>query len=257
MAVIQVLAGSHVFASHVELYFKFEESAVSEDCVALITAAVTLLCEKTAERDGKQSSDAELNESLECVQRDLTEEREAHAHIQENLISDKLAIQQELDHKQEELSKATAKIAQMQAELDRFHRREEYADIPQENNVYREYKHTSLCQVTLNSYGQVWLKRLADIFDSRLTAFQVAKSIPYGFENRDMLYRKDGPSKISFWGILHWNVTRNPDNPERDFIDSAYDSQMNPVEIFVLPGCTKQEDIAARLLEGIPSENLG
>lgn len=256
-AMIQALAGSYAFSSHVELYFKFEESSVPEEQISLINAAVTLLCETAGVRDQEQSSNAELTDSLERVQRELTEEREAHARIQENLISDKLVVQQELEHKQDELSKVTQKMTQMQAELDRFRRREEYADIPQENKTYKEYQYTSLCQVTLNSYGQVWLKRLADIYDNRLTPFQVDKSIPYGFENRDMLYRKDGPSAINFFGIWHWNTTPREDDPGKDRIDSAFDSKMVPVEIFVLSGCTKLEDIAARLLEGIPSENLG
>jgi len=250
-ALIQALAYSNVFSSHVELYFKFEESPVPEEQISLINAAVTLLCEKSSVRDREQSSNVELTDSLERVQRELTEAREARAHIQENLISDKLAFQQELERKQDELSEAIQKMEQMQAELDRFHRREAYADILQENEAYKKYQHTSLCQVTCDSYGQVGLKRLVDIDDNHLTSFRVDKSIPYGFENRDMLYRKDGPSAINFIGIWRWNTI------SENRIDSAFDARMAPIEIFVLPDCTKQEDIAARLLEGLPSENLG
>lgn len=257
VAMIQALAGSHVFSGHVELYFKLEGNSVPEEYVSLIKAAVTLLCAEKTEREDKQSSGTELANSLERVQRELAEEREAYAHTRENLIADKLVLQQELGHKQDELSEAVTKIAQMQAELERFYRREEYADILQENEAYKEYQHTSLCQVTLNSYGQIWLKRLADIYDNRLIPFRVDKSIPYGFENRDMLYKNDGPSAINYFGIWHWNTTPREDDPGKDRIDSAFDAKMMPIEIVVLSGCTKQEDIATRLLDGIPSEKLG
>lgn len=256
-AMIQALASSKIFANHVELYFKLEDDSISDEYAGLVQTTVSLLCEKEAERDQEQSSNTEMTDSLERVQRELTEAREAHARIQENLISDKFAVQQELRHKQDELSEATQKMIEMQAELDRFRRREEYADIQQENKTYKEYQYTSLCQVTRNSYGKVRLKRLADIYDNRLTPFQVDKSIPYGFENRDMLYRKDGPSTINFFGIWHWNTTPSEDGSGKDRVDSAFDSKIAPVEIFVLSGCTKLEDIVTRLLEGIPSENLG
>lgn len=215
-AMIQTLASSHIFSGHVELYFKLEDNSVSEEYLSLIKAAVTLLCAEKAEREGKQSSDSELANSLERVQRELVKARESNAHTQENLIAEKLVLQQELDHKQDELSEAVTKIAQMQAELDRFYRREEYADILQESEAYKEYQHTSLCQVTLNSYGQIWLKRLADICENRLIPFRVDKSIPYGFENRDMLYKNDGPSAINYFGIWHWNTTPKEDDPGKD-----------------------------------------
>lgn len=257
VAMMQALADSRIFCSHVELYFKLEDSSIPEEHIALINAAVTLLHEKTAEKDGEQSPDVNLTDSLESVQRKLTEERENHEHIKEKLVSDKFAVQQELAHIQDELSIAATRIAQMKAELDRFHRREEYADIPQENEALDEYQHTSLCQVVLNSAGHVRLRRLADIHDGRLVQFQIDKTIPYRAENRDVLYRNDGPFTTGFFGIWHWDVIPNRDDPEKEYIDSAFDAKIKPVEIFILSGCTKQEDISVRLLEGIPSKNLG
>lgn len=257
VALIQALTNSSVFCNHVELYFKLEESPVSEEHIALINAAVTLLNEKAAEKDERQSSDVKLSDSLGSVQRKLTEEREEHTRIQEKLASDKLVVQQELEHIQGELSKAATKIAQMKAELDRFHRREEYADIPQKREVSNEYQHTSLCQVVLNSTGQAWLKRLADIQNGQLKQFQIDRTIPYRFENKDWLYRQDGPSTEGSLGIWHWNTISHPDDPGRELIDSEFDHKIKPIEILVLPGCTTLEDISERLLEGIPSESIG
>ena len=257
VALIQALADSSIFCNHVELYFKLEGSLVSEEHIALIKAAVTLLRDKTVEKDGEQSPDMELTDLLGSVQGKLTEEREEHTRIQEKLVSDKLATQQELERIQGELSKTAAKIAQMQAELDRFHRREEYADIQQESEASNEYQHTSLCQVVLNSTGQAWLKRLADVYNGRLKQFQIDRTIPYRSENKDWLYRQDGPSTEGFLGIWHWNTLSHPDDLGRELIDSKFDHKIKPVEILVLPGCTTLEDISARLLEGIPSENLG
>ena len=257
-AMIQALAGSHVFSGHVELYFKVEEYSVPEEYISLTNAAVTLLCAKKAEIKDKQSSDAELANSLELVQHELAEVRETYAHTQENLIADKLAVQQELDHKQDELSEATTRIVQMQAELDRFHRLAEYADIPQEDSAYEEYQHTSLCQVILISRtGQIWLKRLADLHNNQLIPFQADKTIPYGFENRDMIYKQNGPSTVGFFGIWHWNATPDRDNPEKDRTDSEFDAKLVPIQILILPNCTKQEDIVEQLVKGISLDRIG
>lgn len=257
VAMIQTLADSSVFHSHVELYFKLEERPIPEEYVTLITATVALLHEKEAGKDGEQSADVELADSLERVQRKLTEEHEKYVHMRDRLESDKLGVQQELEYAQAELSEAATKIAQMQAELDRFHRREEYADIPQESETNKDYPYTSLCQVMRNSTGQVWLKRLADVHNGQLTQFQIDKTIPYRAANRDLLYKQDGPTTIGFFGIWHWNIRPHSDNLGRDLIDSVFDPKVKPVEIWVLSDCTKQEDIPVRLLEGIPSEGLG
>lgn len=257
-AMIQALASSHIFSGHIELYFKVEECSVSAEYISLINAAVTLLCAKETEPNGKQSSDVELVNSLELVQHELAEAREVYAHTQEKLIADKLAIQQELDHKQDELAEATTRIVQMQTELNQFHRLEEYADIPQEDIVYEEYQHTSLCQVILVSRtGQIWLKRLADLYNNQLVPFQVDKTIPYGFENRDMIYKQNGPSDVGFFGIWHWSATPDRNNPEKDRTDSEFDAKLVPIQILILPNCTKQEDIVAQLVKGISLDRIG
>lgn len=255
-AMIQALAGSRVFSSHIELYFKIDDHPVSEEHISLINAAVSLLCAKNAEIKAKQSLDAELSNSLELVQRELAEAREAYEHTQESLIADKLAVQKELDSKQDELSEAAIKIVKMQAELDRFHRLEEYADIPQENSAYEEYQHTSLCQVINSRTGQMWLKRLADLHNDQLVPFQADKTIPYGFENRDMIYKQNGPATVGFFGIWHWSATPDRDNPEKDRTNSEFDAKLVPVQILILPNCTKQEDIIEQLVKGISLERI-
>jgi len=163
-----------------------------------------------------------------------------------------------LDHKQDELSEATTRIVQMQAELDRFHRLAEYADITQEDSVYEEYQHTSLCQVILISRtGQIWLKRLADLYNNQLIPFQTDKTIPYRFGNRDMIYKQNGPSTVGFFGIWHWNATPDRDNPEKDRTDSEFDAKLVPIQILILPNCTKQEDIVEQLVKGISLDSIG
>ncbi len=257
VAMIQALADSHIFSKHIELYFKFEEGPVQEGHIALIKAAVSLLCKKevkgTKENDG-QTSDTELADNLALAQRELNKTYEEQARIHKKL----LVVQQELDDKQEELSKVTKRMEQMQTELNQFRHREEYADIPLEESTNKEYQYTSLCQVTINSYtGKVQLERLADIDDNHLTPFRINKNISNRFENRKWFYTTDGPTdKVGFFGIWHWNAIPK-DNPERDHIDSVFDAWMVPVEISVCSDCIKPEDIINRLLTGIKTENIG
>ncbi len=61
--------------------------------------------------------------------------------------------------------------------------------------IDNEVSFTSLCYITVDYEGRIWLNRLADVEDDILhTPFKSERTDNY-FENRDRLYRNDGPIK--------------------------------------------------------------
>lgn len=100
--------------------------------------------------------------------------------------------------------------------------------------VDTEVAFTSLCYIAEDYDGRVWLYRLADIEDDRLHApFKSGRMDNY-FENRDRLYRNDGPSTIGSVGVWDWTAIPNRDNPAIDYVQSYYVKDYSPIRVVVL-----------------------
>ena len=79
--------------------------------------------------------------------------------------------------------------------------------------IDNEVSFTSLCYITVDYEGRIWLNRLADVEDDILhTPFKSERTDNY-FENRDRLYRNDGPTALGTIGIWEWTAIPNRDNP--------------------------------------------
>lgn len=66
--------------------------------------------------------------------------------------------------------------------------------------IDNEVSFTSLCYITVDYEGRIWLNRLADVEDDILhTPFKSERTDNY-FENRDRLYRNDGPAYCAWNG---------------------------------------------------------
>lgn len=100
--------------------------------------------------------------------------------------------------------------------------------------VELEVSFTSLCYIAEDYDGRVWLRRLADIESGKLhTPFKSNRTDNY-FENRDRLYRNDGPSAIGTVGVWEWSAIPNRDNPAIDYVQSYYIEDIHPVRVIVL-----------------------
>lgn len=72
--------------------------------------------------------------------------------------------------------------------------------------IDNEVSFTSLCYITVDYEGRIWLNRLADVEDDILhTPFKSERTDNY-FENRDRLYRNDGPTALGTVGIWEWTA---------------------------------------------------
>lgn len=107
--------------------------------------------------------------------------------------------------------------------------------------IDNEVSFTSLCYIIEDYDGRIWLNRLADIEDDTLhSPFKSGRMDNY-FENRDRLYRSDGPTALGAVGIWEWTAIPNRDNPAIDYVQSYYIKDYSPVRVVVLTAKSLEE----------------
>ena len=185
---------------------------------------------------------------VEQLRQEIAIEIASHGETREALANatvTKIAMQSDLDMVIAQNTALTDKTQLMQAELDRFYQLSRYADTESEDTYSSEYKFTSICEVYIDNYSrQVWLSRLADIKDGKITRFTKDEDAPHYFENRDRLFWKNGPRDEGFVGIWQWNAAPNKSDPSTDYVTTAYANNAKIVEIIELEDCRTYEDIA-------------
>lgn len=109
---------------------------------------------------------------------------------------------------------------------------------------------TSLCQVSQDATGQTWLMRLADVRNGQLVAPILYETLPAIFENRERIFRNDGPSENGDIGVWDWSAIPNRQNPDSDYIQSSYCPNLSPVRIFPLANVSTDEQLINALSDG-------
>ena len=85
----------------------------------------------------------------------------------------------------------------------------------------------SVCRISEDYNGRIWLTRIADINDQQLSVpYKSNRSTTY-FENRDRLYRNDGPSQVDTIGVWRWTATPNLNDSETDYVQSFFVSDIS------------------------------
>ena len=115
--------------------------------------------------------------------------------------------------------------------------------------IETEVSFTSLCCISEDYDGRVWLYRLADIQNEKLRPPYKSARMDNYFENRDRLYRNDGPSAIGSIGVWDWTAIPNRDNPAIDYVQSYYAQDYAPVRI-VTTKADSLEGIVEQLKDG-------
>lgn len=100
--------------------------------------------------------------------------------------------------------------------------------------IETEVSFTSLCYISEDYDGKIWLNRLADIEDGKLhTPFKSNRSDNY-FENRDRLYQNDGPTAIGTVGVWDWTAIPNRNKSDTDYVQTFFVQDESPVRVVVV-----------------------
>lgn len=107
--------------------------------------------------------------------------------------------------------------------------------------IDNEVSFTSLCYIEEDYDGRVWLHRLADIENNTLCVPFKSDRMGNNFENRDRLYRNDGPSALGTIGVWKWTAIPNRDNPEIDYVQTHYTKDYSPIRVVILKAKSLEE----------------
>ena len=114
----------------------------------------------------------------------------------------------------------------------------------------------SICKVIegpFNDPDNYLLKRLYDINDNSgvVEKVHIQDHKPPFFENRDRIYRNDGPNELDKIGVWLWNARPNNTNPEKDYVRSSYQPQIHLIFVKVLNEVESFDALTAQLKRGI------
>lgn len=97
-----------------------------------------------------------------------------------------------------------------------------------------EVSFMSLCYITEDYGGHIWLNRIADVEDDTIHSPVKSERKNNRFENRDKLYYNDGPTALGTVGVWKWTAIPNRNDPETDYVQSYYVKDYSPVRVVVL-----------------------
>ena len=124
--------------------------------------------------------------------------------------------------------------------------------------VKESIKRRSICSVKAPDFnGQKWLIRLADIDEKgRIVSYDFDPDQPMVFDNRNRIFKKDGPEDEGFIGIWDWTAIPNLSDVDKDYIESHYDSSESPIVIVEISKAYGLEDLVKYLKAGVTASVL-
>lgn len=105
----------------------------------------------------------------------------------------------------------------------------------------------SVCRISEDYNGYIWLTRIADIDNQQLNfPYKSNRNTTY-FENRDRLYRNDGPSKVGTIGVWRWTASPNLNDPETDYVQSFFVPDLCPIRVVVVQDVKSTQSLVEAL----------
>ncbi len=251
-----------IFCDKCELYFKLTEQELNDDYLRLFRDALTLV-QKNAEASKDENhneatvKDVALleneNGEIRVLRTELEQHQENEAALQESLHEAESQIrvrQEELDDVKRMLQKAETSISEMQTELDHYRHLNTYADEGFEKADFKQFQYISIGQISRDYSGQIWINRLADIVDGKVSQFFADDNVPHYFANRNRLYWKNGPDEENAIGIWNWRADQRDTDPSKDFITCEYNQNARFTEVVEFPRCKTISDVGTVLTGG-------
>lgn len=247
------------FSNHVWLYFKIadESNILGRDFTRSIESRVREIVRSKEEVNDTLPA---VSEESKCVVDE--EEQTMIEELQNKLLTltdSEKALKQENADLQSKLAESQKKnellkesLAERESQLADFHRRAKYDDTRDDYVEESEYDHISLCEVLPPDVnGYILMTRLADISHGVLQKYYPIEDIPKLFDNRDRIYRNGGPSESGTIGVWNWTAVPNKNDPEKDYINSEYNSAVLPIQIIIVADCDRLSLLIENLKQGI------
>ena len=93
--------------------------------------------------------------------------------------------------------------------------------------------------------------RLADVGrNGSFEIFHEDEDQPKRFGNRNRLFNKNGPTESGTIGVWKWRAKPNNSDPSKDFIESEFIPDVNPIEIVSIPDCKTEDDLLEKIKNG-------
>lgn len=246
-AIANALYGS-IFADQVDLYFKLTGETKKESVRLRLDEMLKNLAFEQRRADSSAAN--------------LKDMKNENAALCQRIEADKQALQQLSEGKEsleKQLAEAKAKLTEQQArstdqddnraaDLELFDDTD-FSALPasSDDQTY------SLCGIVEDVTGQKWLERYADLhYDRTYQTFYQRDDIPPRFENRSKLYIKDGPNQLDFYGVWSWRAIQNENDPQKDYITTAYQPHLVPIEVYIRKEAATLDDLVALLKKGLP-----
>ena len=245
-AIANALYGS-IFADQVDLYFKLTGETKKESVRLRLDEMLKNLAfeQRRADSSAKNLKDMK-NENATLRQR-IGDNRQALQQLSE----EKKSLEEQLVEAKEKLTEQQARSTHQDdnraADLELFDDTDSSAlPASSDDQTY------SLCGIVEDVAGQKWLERYADLhYDRKYQTFYQRDDIPPRFENRSKLYIKDGPNQPDFYGVWSWHAIQNENDPQKDYITTAYQPRLAPIEVYIRKEAATLDDLVASLKKGL------
>ena len=113
----------------------------------------------------------------------------------------------------------------------------------------------SICKVIegwQNDYNKHRLKRIYDIDEKKGSIHKVfLEDRSHNFDNRDWIYKYDGPNELGDIGAWYWSARPGENNPEMDYIQSSFRADIQLIYIKVLENVNSLDTLLSELRTGI------
>ncbi len=110
----------------------------------------------------------------------------------------------------------------------------------------------SVCYISVNENGDIWLNRIADIEDQQLNIPKKSNRSTTLFENRDRfkLYWHDESFRDGTVGVWRWTASPDWNNPDKDHVRTFHVGDSSPVRVVIVQGVQSMQALIEALKTG-------
>lgn len=248
-AIANALYGS-IFADQVDLYFKLTGETKKESVRLRLDEMLKNLAFEQRRADSSAKNLKDMKNENAALRQRIENNRQALQQLSEEKKSLEKQLVEAKDKLTEQQARSTHQDDNRAADLELFDDTD-FSALPasSDDQTY------SLCGIVEDVAGQKWLERYADLhYDRTYQTFYQRDDIPPRFENRSKLYIKDGPNQLDFYGVWSWRAIQNENDPQKDYITTAYQPRLVPIEVYIRKEAATLDDLVALLKKGLPCQ---